>query len=103
MAKINDLKIPTRINLVLGLALLALVWLAGQSLIGKWESLNEAADIRNLATFSTNVSAFVHELQKERGMSAGFIASGCARGGKRAKSGLTIKNTSTTPHNSGVK
>jgi methyl-accepting chemotaxis protein len=61
------------------LVLLALVagmlFFAGQQVWDKYQTTRNLAAVRLLASLAVDTSAVVHELQKERGLSAGFIGS----------------------------
>ncbi len=73
---VSNLKIATRLTLVAALPIIMLVFLLGQALLDTWRASSEAKRIGALAALGTEISAVVHELQKERGMSAGFVSSG---------------------------
>ena len=55
--------------------LVALSFFALRNLIDKVSGLENAGIVRQWTTTSTQVSVVIHELQKERGLSSGFIAS----------------------------
>ncbi len=69
------MKIATRLTLAAVLPIIVMVFLVGQSVFENWDRSNEATRIGTLAHLGTEISAVVHELQKERGMSAGFLSS----------------------------
>ncbi|XQW85642.1 methyl-accepting chemotaxis protein [Thalassotalea piscium] len=70
-------KLPIKLKLTLMIAPIAIVLLilGGTSLIANNSIMKESAKIESLTKLSISGSALVHELQKERGASAGFIAS----------------------------
>jgi methyl-accepting chemotaxis protein len=55
--------------------LLGLLALSSFAIIQQTKAMSAADKVSQLATFSFHASALVHELQKERGMSAGFLGS----------------------------
>lgn len=55
--------------------LLGLLALSALTLTQQFKAMSAADKVSELATFSFHASALVHELQKERGMSAGFLGS----------------------------
>ncbi len=55
--------------------LLGVLFFASKLILEKRKLSNEILKIQALAEYSTRSSALVHELQKERGMSAGFLGS----------------------------
>lgn len=65
-----------RIALALVLPILGLVAFSGTMVLEKRQTVSEMDHIRELAELAPTISALVHELQKERGASAGFIGSG---------------------------
>lgn len=55
--------------------LLGLLFLSAFIITQQFKAMSTADKVSELATFSFHASALVHELQKERGMSAGYIGS----------------------------
>ncbi|MBL6986172.1 MAG: nitrate- and nitrite sensing domain-containing protein [Methylobacter sp.] len=55
--------------------LVGLLGLSAFTIIQQYKVMSAADKVSKLATFSFHASALVHELQKERGMSAGYIGS----------------------------
>ena len=56
--------------------LVALSFFAMRSLIERFDSLDNAAQLRSWTNTSSAVSLFIHEVQRERGLSSGYLASG---------------------------
>ena len=76
MAKISNLKIRTKIILmvlppVLGLLLISLFELRAQ-----WQSKDNSQSLINLTNFMDGLSSLLHETQKERGLTAIYLNSG---------------------------
>jgi methyl-accepting chemotaxis protein len=67
--------IRTRLLLLFTALVLGLVWYLFASLRGELARLDEGKRIAAFSEVAVAASALVHELQKERGLSAGFIAS----------------------------
>ena len=61
--------------LILALPLVALLYMATTSIFDKFNTSSELAKVGELAGLAVKASALVHELQKERGMTAGFLGS----------------------------
>ncbi|MDQ6958335.1 MAG: methyl-accepting chemotaxis protein [Mariprofundaceae bacterium] len=55
--------------------LLGLIAFSGNQVMSSWGTLNEMKSFQTVAKLGVAASALVHELQKERGMSAGFVGS----------------------------
>ena len=72
---IRDLKIGTRVLIGILVPTIGLLFFASASMIEKYETSQELYRVRDLAYLAPKVSDLVHELQKERGRSAGFIGS----------------------------
>ncbi|MGC2855858.1 methyl-accepting chemotaxis protein [Novispirillum sp. DQ9] len=70
--------IGLRIAVALLLPVLGLVFFAGALVLERRAVMSEMADLQRLAAVAPDFSAVVHELQKERGNSAGYIG---AKGG----------------------
>lgn len=70
---LSSLKIRTRIGIALALPLLGVLMTSGV-LIGEQVQISrDMQRLHDLSVLAPDVSALVHELQKERGISAGFI------------------------------
>jgi methyl-accepting chemotaxis protein len=72
---ISRASVGGRIWLALAVPLVALLVAAAYVMLEKQRVVAIANDVGHLVALSTRVSAFVHEFQKERGMSAVFIGS----------------------------
>lgn len=75
MAHFDSLKVGWRVRLVIAIPLFAVLFFAAQGLLQKRALVESSGKIVELVDLSETVSALVHEMQKERGMSAGFIGS----------------------------
>ncbi|MCW8907100.1 MAG: diguanylate cyclase [Sedimenticola sp.] len=70
-----------KLPLVRGLEMLVVVSLlpmlvfAGMIMHQSWQAASQAGDVAKLALFSQQIGGLAHELQKERGLSAGFLTS----------------------------
>ncbi|OJW50761.1 MAG: hypothetical protein BGO63_16415 [Candidatus Accumulibacter sp. 66-26] len=73
--KMKNTPIGTRIALALALPIAGFLFFASWMLLGYQHTANEMRDLRAMAELAPAVSDFVHELQQERGTSAGFIGS----------------------------
>ncbi len=92
MLKFNKLRIPTRILLVSMLPLLVTVILAVDKYNNANEEVIQLSQAKVLMGYSIHVANLVHELQKERGASAGFIGSQGARFGSTLRDQLQDTN-----------
>ncbi len=72
---LSSWKISSRINLLLALPFLGAMLFSTTLTYSTWQEQNKTQALLNLGSLAPKFSALVHELQKERGMSAGFIAS----------------------------
>ncbi|MDH5217589.1 MAG: nitrate- and nitrite sensing domain-containing protein [Gammaproteobacteria bacterium] len=75
MGMLKNLSIRNKLMLILALPLVALLYMASTSILDKFETRTELAIVGELAALGVKASALVHELQKERGMTAGFLGS----------------------------
>lgn len=74
--KVTSLPISWAMAVLTGLGIIAVLALAGTELSKDLSERRKLQDDKLLSNLSFSVGALTHELQKERGASAGFIASG---------------------------
>jgi len=72
---LDSIKVSVRISLVAALPLIAMIYFSVGTLMERRATVNEMDTVQSLAVLAPDISAVVHEMQKERGMSAGFIGS----------------------------
>ena len=70
---LGGLKIRTRIGIALALPLAGVLALCAIAISDQMKVAGDMARLQTLSALAPEVSALVHELQKERGNSAGFI------------------------------
>ena len=68
-----------RLLLLFGLVLAGTFYYTVANLLSDWRQLNQWHQIAAIEKTAVATSAVIHELQKERGLSAGFIGSKGAR------------------------
>lgn len=83
---ISNLSFRKKIFTLLALPMLGFLWLSVSAIIKNVSIKNEMSTIASLTELSVAYSELVHELQKERGMTAGFL------GSKGSKFGNKLKN-----------
>ena len=71
----SQAKIATRLALAIALPILAVLLMGGLVISQQLQTVRQANQLQALSHFSSRISDLVHELQKERGMSALFIGS----------------------------
>ncbi|MEE4297333.1 MAG: methyl-accepting chemotaxis protein [Wenzhouxiangella sp.] len=76
MQKFNNMGFRGKIAVMLTLPLLAVIYLSGAQIFDRWQSWSEMTSTEQAVELSIQVSQVVHQLQIERGMSAGFLGSG---------------------------
>ncbi len=72
---LDDVQLKYKLGGILVLALACLIYFAWHDISNESATVNEMNDNLELADFSVKISDLVHELQKERGATAGFIGS----------------------------
>ncbi len=70
---LDNVRIRSRIILALVLPVIGLLFFAGGNIVEKRQIVGDMEKLTTLAELAPTISALVHELQKERGTSAGFI------------------------------
>ncbi len=73
---LNNLKIRTKLVLLLILPALVLAFFVTGETYTKWQEFQNARNANQVISFSSHLATLIHELQKERGLSAGFVESG---------------------------
>jgi len=68
-------KLKTRISILALIPLLGMLFPSALLVSTSWTEANEMDRLNNLAQIAPTISALVHEMQKERGASAGFTGS----------------------------
>ena len=70
------MSIKQKLSVLILVPLLGAMFLGGRACLDSRRVASEMAGVEGLATLATRMSALVHETQKERGMTAGFLGSG---------------------------
>ncbi len=91
MKVLENMKMKYKLGLMLSAPLLGLIYFAQAEVRDSLELRNELTGIERLAQFTVSSSTLVHELQKERGATAGFLGSG----GKKFKADLSVQRGQT--------
>ncbi len=73
---LDNMRIRVRIALIATLPMLAVLFFAGSAVWDQNQIVREMDKVTELANMAGGISSLVHELQKERGTSAGFLGSG---------------------------
>ncbi|MFZ2855359.1 MAG: EAL domain-containing protein [Rhodocyclaceae bacterium] len=74
--RLDNTSIGDRIALALALPIIGLLFFALWMISSYQHIANDTRDLREMAELAPAVSTLIHELQQERGVSAGFIGSG---------------------------
>ncbi len=88
---INNLEVKSKLILMLLFPLLGLIVFAFLQSSDYFKKYNSMEKLKEVTIFSTKISALVHEMQKERGLTAGYINSN----GKKLKEKLLTQREST--------
>jgi len=75
MPSFSTLKMRTRLILIVAVPLLGLLYFSISSTVEKAGFAREMGRLESLVDLSVKIGALAHELQKERGMTAGFLGS----------------------------
>jgi len=92
MNLLNQLSMKTKLFLIFTIPTLALLYQVTVSIIEKNNTVNNAESLSISLKIATKASSLVHELQKERGATAGFLGSK----GKKFANTLIHQNQNTT-------
>jgi methyl-accepting chemotaxis protein len=92
--QLSNVKIGMKQVLVITVPVLSLLGVSIFTVSQQYETSTQMVKLQNLAKFSPSLTNLVHELQKERGASAGFIGSGGKESlGRKVASQRTHTNT----------
>ena len=75
MKLIDNLKVRNKFTLMLVFPIFGLLYFAIAEIVSESNMLSEMEKIEKLAVYGVKASNLVHEMQKERGMTAGFLGS----------------------------
>ncbi len=75
MQFLNNIKIKNKLLLLVSFPLMGLLYFSGLSVYKSYNMGNDVSNTNVLVNVSVKISALIHETQKERGMTAGFIGS----------------------------
>ena len=76
MEQLNDLKIRHKLLLMLSIPLVGLLFFSAVEIKSRWQQLSEAQAVQEIVLLSQHLDAVAHNFAVERGLSAGFLASG---------------------------
>ncbi len=71
----NNLKISARLMISTAVPVIGLLLFAASTMYQRYETATEMQHVHSLASLAPHISGLAHELQKERGRSAGFLGS----------------------------
>jgi methyl-accepting chemotaxis protein len=75
LMRLSDFPLAARVSAIVVVLALPFAYFAADKVISARHQATEASHVGELAQFSPYITAVVHELQKERGQSAGYIGS----------------------------
>lgn len=84
MSFLSNMSIKTKLTILILVSVVSLSYQVGVDIIKEMEAVKDSKKEKECVSVAIKVSSLVHELQKERGMSAAFVASS----GKKFKSEL---------------
>lgn len=85
MNYINNLKLAHKLTVMILFPIIMMVGFAAMKSISAISSRQAAVQLQSMTAFGIHASSLVHELQKERGMTAGFIGSKGEKFGEQLK------------------
>lgn len=75
MGILNKIKFRTKLMFMLLLPICGLLYFSASGILDKYKQSDEIGKLKELVVLSNNISELVHETQKERGFTAGFLGS----------------------------
>ncbi len=86
MSFLENVRLRNKLMLLLIFPVLGLLYFSVNGVLEKYRLTGEMSSLQNLSALAVKISALVHETQKERGMTAGFLGSKGAAFGSELKS-----------------
>ena len=75
MNKIKNMRLRNKLILMLIFPMVGLLYFSVGGITGKLQISREMHSLKKLSVLSVKLSSLVHEIQKERGMTAGYLGS----------------------------
>jgi methyl-accepting chemotaxis protein len=75
MQFLKNLSLKAKFSVMLLIPLIGLIWFSSMSLLFRYELSTNMETVGHLSQLAVRVSSLLHETQKERGMTAGFLGS----------------------------
>lgn len=72
---LNTLSVRSKLLLSVILPIAGIIYFTFINIDLKYQKMQESSKVHKIILLNTKISALVHELQKERGMSSGFVSS----------------------------
>ncbi|MFO7566813.1 MAG: nitrate- and nitrite sensing domain-containing protein [Enhygromyxa sp.] len=76
MFKLRILSLHRKLLLLLAIPLVGLLVFASEAIVSRKDVVNQMEHLRSLVDVGVSVSSLIHEVQRERGLSSGYVASG---------------------------
>ena len=92
MLRLNSLSLQNKLRILVIIPLVGMLWFSVQLIIQKYDLSHDMASLQQFAELSVKASALVHETQKERGYTAGFVASKGKKFGTKLQSQRNLTN-----------
>ncbi len=72
---LGNVRISNKLALVVVLPILGLIYFSADGIWSRYRQVEEMQSVGTMVRFAPYVSTVIHEMQRERGLSAGFIGS----------------------------
>lgn len=79
MFKLKTLSLHRKLLLILAIPIIGLLVFASEAIVSRRQVVDQMDHLRALVEVGVAASSLIHELQRERGLSSGYLASGGAR------------------------
>jgi hypothetical protein len=75
----KNIRLSQKLVLLLSVSLLGMMYFAGTGIVEKHNAARDMSAYRQLVELAVRAGNFIHESQKERGMTSGFLSSNGAK------------------------
>ncbi len=82
MGTLANLSLQKKLITLIGIPLVGLLFFSGAGVVDRYQVASEMEHLQDLSNLTVHISSLIHETQKERGMTAGFLGSGGKKFGR---------------------
>jgi methyl-accepting chemotaxis protein len=102
MLKLRVLSLHRKLLLILTIPIVGLLVFASEAIVSRNQIVNQMDHLRSLVDVGVAASSLIHEIQRERGLSSGYLASGGTRLGDELQSQRAVTDQKLSAFRDGL-